>query len=184
MRVLTALATAGFLSCSALAQPMQSRSVVIRSAEHSDPLGTIVIPAGSSLRLVSPISPNNDLQAAFQGRFTLSGSYEIQGYGEDAALSMWPDRKSRASLPHWQDRDLPEEMSVSNAWAFARAVVPKDKLRRLKNGTLRSVHGRVTIIADQYDTSIECDVVSASARFVAVVGKVQLAAIPQEEETC
>jgi hypothetical protein len=185
LRVLVALVAAlCCLSSLALAQPPKLRAVVIRSAEHSQPLGTIIMPTASPLRLVSSVSPNDDLRAAFRGRFTLSGMYKVEGYGQDTLLTMWPDKKSRDSLPHWEDRDVPEELGISNAAAFARAVVPRDKLHKLKTGILPSVRGHVTIIADQYETSIDCDVVSASARFVSVVNKVQIAANPQEKETC
>jgi hypothetical protein len=168
----------------ALAQTPKPRVVDIRSAKSSADIGTIVIPAQSALRLVSSLSPNDDIQAAFRGRFTLSGFYKVEGYGDDSSLIMWPDKKSREMLPHWQDRDVPEEMDISNAWAFSRAVVPKDKLQKLKSGKISSVRGHVTIIADQYETSIDCDVVSVSARFVSVVKKMQLTANPQEKEAC
>jgi hypothetical protein len=172
------------LSSPGLAQSRTPRVVVIRSATLSQDIGRIVIPARSPLRLVSSLSPNSDLQAAFRGRFTLSGLYKVEGFGEQSSLTIWPDRKSRDMLPHWQDRDVPEEMDISHAWAFAQAVIPKDELQKLKTGKLSSVRGHVTIIADQYETSIDCDVVSASARFVSVVKKLQIAANPQDEEVC
>src|SRR4030095_16057270 len=134
------------LSFPGLAQSQKPHAVVIRSAKLSKDIGEIVIPAGSPLRLISSSSPNRDIQAAFRGRFTLSGSYKVEGYGEEASLTFWPDRKSRDMLPHWQDRDVPEEMDISHAWAFAQAVLPPDQLQKLKTGKLASVRGRVTII--------------------------------------
>lgn len=52
----------------ALAHAPKARIVDIRSAKSSAEIGTIVIPAQSTLRLVSPLSPNDDSQAAFCGR--------------------------------------------------------------------------------------------------------------------
>jgi hypothetical protein len=185
MRTLFAILAAFWsMGAVALAPAMKQRAIIIRTAPHLQEVGTIVIPAGSPLRLVSALSPQADIQAAFRGRFTLSGAYKVEGYGEDTSLTIWPDRASREALPHWQDREVPEEMDISNAWAFARAALPNDKLQELKTGRMKSARGHVTIIADRYETSIDCDVVAASARFVSVVKKVQIAAVPAEEEGC
>lgn len=172
------------MGAAAPAQSAKPSAIVIRTAPGAQAVATIVIPAGSPLRLVSSLSPNADIQAAFRGRFTLSGTYKVKGYGEHTSLTMWPDKQSRGRLPHWRDRDVPEEMDISNAWAFARAVLPDDKLQKLKTGKMPSARGHATIIADQYETSIDCDVVAASARFVSLVRKMQIAAVPAEEENC
>jgi hypothetical protein len=172
------------MSSIALAQSHGRRVIAIHSGPPVTTIASIVVPPGSKLELLSSVSPTGDIQAAFRGQVTLSGIYKVEGYGADTMLTLWPDRNSRDSLPHWQDRDVPEEMDLSNGWAFAKAVVPSDKLRGLRSGKLKSVKGRVTIIADKYETSIDCDVVSASARFVSVVKNVQIAANPQEAETC
>ena len=64
-------------------------------------------------------------------------------------------------------------------------MVPKGQLARFNAGALQSVSGRVTIIADGYETSISCDVTSASVRFVSVVKQpVQIAAIDHEDAEC
>ena len=116
---------------------------------------------------------------------TLSAAYEAGGYGDDAFVTLWPDKKSRAALPYWRLRGGPDELELTNDWDFVKAVVPKDKLALLKSGKLETVRGHVTIVADDYRTSIECDVASFSVRFVSVVGKpVQIAAIPASEEGC
>ena len=179
--ILVALCSMGAMALTPNPKP---RLIVIRAAPDAQEVGTIVIPAGSTLRLESSLSRTTDIQAAFRGRFTLSGIYKVEGYGEDSSLTMWPDRQSRNRLPHWQDREVPEEMDISNAWAFARAVLPNDTLQKLKTGKMSAARGHVTIIADQYETSIDCDVVAASARFVSVVKKVQIAAVRAKEETC
>jgi len=144
----------------------------------------IVIPAGSPVSFDS-FPPDELSNAVFRGRFTLSGIYELEAHGDDAFVTIWPDKKSRNALPYWRERGGPDEIYISNAWAFAQAVVPKDKLQNLKSEKLPSVHGHVTIIADQYETSIECDVASFSARFVSVVKpSVRIAAKPKSEAEC
>ena len=184
MRTLvTIVAALCCISTSALAQGGKPRTVFIFPGPHTADSTAIVIPAGSHMRVAS-LPRNYDVEVAFRGRFTLSGLYKVEGYGKDTALTFWPDRKTRNMLPHWRGRDVPEDMDISAAWAFARAVVPKDKLQRLKSGKLKSVTGRVTIVADDYQTSIECDTVSASARFVSVVNSVQIAANPTSFEEC
>jgi hypothetical protein len=180
--ILAALSCAG---TAAFAQSAKPRTVYVQVAYGSgNPYRhALVIPAGSPLRLAR--AREDDIQASFLGRVTLSGAYRIDGRGEDVALSFWPDRQSRGRLPHWKDREVPEEMSIANVAAFARAVVPKAQLAKLNAGTLQSVSGRVTIVADGYETSISCDVTSASVRFVSVVKPpVQIAAIDHEEAEC
>ena len=171
------------ISTSALAQGGKPRTVFIFPGPHTADSTAIVIPAGSQMRLAS-LPREYNIEVAFRGRFTLSGLYTVEGYGSKTDLTFWPDRKSRNMLPHWRGRDVPEEMDISDAWAFARAVVPKDKLQRLKSGKLKSVTGRVTIVADKYETSIDCDVVSASARLVSVVNSIQIAANPTSFQEC
>jgi hypothetical protein len=186
LRTLVAIAAAACcIAAPVLAQSVKPRTVYVQvSYEGEKPFPyALVIPAGSPLRLAS--DKTTDIQASFVGRFTLSGTYRIEGYGEETSLTFWPDRKSRDSLPHWKGRDVPEEIDISDAWAFAQAVVPKARLARLEAKTLGSVRGRVTILADHYETSIDCDAVSAAAHFVSVVKPTTyIAALPANEESC
>lgn len=148
----------------------------------------IVIPAGSSLRVTFPEHPRHN--ATFSGRLTLTGTYELKGYGDDAWVTLWPDSKAQATLPYWRNwwEGRPTEISLENGWAFAQAVVGKNDLHRLKADEEHSVRGQITIIVDEYQTIIECDSAHYSARFVSVVGlSVQMAANPpveEEEEQC
>jgi hypothetical protein len=156
------------------------RVVYIHPGPHTEGSTAIVIPAGSTLK-IAKLPSNGAAEVSFRGRVTLSGVYNIDG---EETISFWPDQKSREILPHWDDRGIPDEIFISNGSAFTEAVVPKDKLHRLAAGKLDSVRGRVTIIADNYETSIECDVVYASVRFVSVVKAVEIASIPESQETC
>lgn len=137
----------------------------------------IIIPAGSKLQLVS-LPPEGIADAKFSGRLTLTGTYELRGYGDEAWVNLRPDRKSLALLPYWRERweGGPKEIYLDNGWTFARAVVGKAELQKLQNENY-AARGRATIIVDEYQTSIECDRASYSARFVSVVDRsVQVAA--------
>jgi hypothetical protein len=186
LRTLAAILVAlCFTGTAALGQSTKARTVYVQiglAGEKPYP-HALVIPAGSPLRLAS--THETDILARFVGRFTLSGEYRIDGSDDGPDLTFYPDRKSRAALPHWEDREVPEEMYIANASAFIEAVVPKDELAKLKARTVESVSGRVTMIADSYETSIDCDATSASARFVSVVKRpLQIASVDKEVDEC
>ena len=182
MRKLVILLSAlGGLSAPSIAWAAEPR-VVLLFPEHADG-PAVVIPAGSALRLL-PSSLDHPNQAVFSGRMELTGTYELKGYGEDAWVTLWPDRKSLAAMPYWHDwwEGPPTEISFENGWAFAQAVVGENQLHKLKAED-HSERGTITVIVDNYDISIECDRAYYSARFVAVVDtKVQLAANAREDE--
>ena len=183
MRKLILIAALSCLGSSALAQSAKPRIVHLNPAkpDWGDP---ILIPAASTMRVVK-LTYDGIHSAVFRGRFTLSGNYLIEGFGEDTFVTFWPDKKTLAVLPYWQYFGGPKELYISNGSAFAEAVVPKDKLRMLKAETLAAICGRVTIIADDYGTSIECDSADFSARFVSVVKPaVTLAAKFESQNEC
>jgi hypothetical protein len=184
LRIIVALAAA--LSGVGIAAPAQKAKVVLLHPGTKDPFDreAIIIPAGSPLQLAS-FPRDFESNAVFRGRFTLSGNYEVEGYGADAYATIWPDKASLAQMPYWRERGGPEEMYLTNGWAFARAVVSPGELQRLKSGKLKSVHGRVTIIADDYRTRIECDAPHFSARFVSVAKRpTQIASLKESEGDC
>ena len=184
----TLAATLSVLCCAgtaALAQGDQPRTVFVQISlpgEQAYP-HALVVPAGSPLQLAS--THETDILARFSGRFTLSGDYRVEGSGEDLSLTFWPDQESRDRLPHWQDREVPEEMYIDNSDAFIRAVVAREELARLNARSVQSLTGRVTIIADNYETSISCDATGASARFVSVVERpLDIAGVEKEVDQC
>ena len=183
MRRLVALfAMLSVIAIPGLAQSSKQRVVELYPGVE---YGTaIVIPAGSKLEML-PFKSDMGPLAEFRGQFTLSGTYLVDSYDPDTSATFFPDKKSRNSLPYWRDRSRPTEIYINNGMAFADAVLPQDKLRMVKAGTLPAVRGRVTIIAEDFSTSIECDAASYSARFVMVVRPDrQIAAIPSEDEGC
>jgi hypothetical protein len=184
MRTVLAIAAAlCWMSAPAPAQESKGEFVLLHPGLDPPDTEGIVIPPGSPVRLTS-FPRDFESNAAFRGRFTLSGSYQVEGYGEDAMVTMWPDEKSRAPLPYWQLRGGPKEIYVANGWAFAKAVVPREQLQQLKAGAVESVRGQVSIIADDYETSIVCDAANFSARFVALVELAKAEAGAASEEGC
>lgn len=143
----------------------------------------IRIPAGSPLRLAS-VTRDAETSATFNGRVEISGTYEVELYGEEVFASLWPDPKSRVLLPHWDGREEADEIYISNPLEFAKAVVSAEELAKLKAGRLPLIRGQATIVADEYETGIECDAQHFSARFVSVMKNVELAGDPGEEGGC
>ena len=187
MRKLVAILGAFCLAAApALATAQTPAPTVILLHPGLDPPASeaIVIPAGSPVKLVA-FPRDHESTAKFSGRFELTGTYQVEGYGEDALVTLWPDKASLARLPYWNDRGGAEELYLANGWAFAEAVVARGELKKLKAETVESVSGRATIIADDYETSIECDVAHFSARFVSLVNTLEVAgAEPGSEGEC
>lgn len=157
-----------------LAQASPEPAAADSSAADTVPAQGIVMPSGSPLRLAS-IKRGNELAATFTGRVEVSGTYEIELYGKDIYARLWPDAKSRALLPYWDGREAVDELYISNALEFARSVVSKEELAKLKAGRLPLIRGQATIVADEYETNVECDASHFSARFVSVVRNVEVA---------
>lgn len=174
------------LACIGAVAPAQQHvtPAVIPLNPDSDPPDTegIVVPTGSPVQLAS--FARDEINAKFNGRFELSGTYEIENYGEDTFVTIWPDQKSKDRLPYWHDRGGPDELYISNGREFAQAVASKDELAKLEAGRQPLIRGQVTIIADEYETGIECDAANFSARFVSVVKNIEMAGSPPEEVGC
>jgi hypothetical protein len=174
--IMAALCASGAAAMDQGAQPR----VVLMFPEQSDG-PAILMPPGTPLAVTFPDDPDHN--ARFTGRLTLTGTYELRGYGEEAWVTLRPDRQSLASLPQWRERweGPPKELYVGNGWDFAQAVVPKAELEKLKSED-HVVRGRVTMIVEDYETSVECDRAHYSARFVAIETlDVQMAEAPVEE---
>lgn len=157
-------------------------SIVLLHADSEDG-EALLIPAATPLQFVG--IGKEDRKATFSGRFTLTGTYEVSGHGEDAYVRLWPDKKSRDALPSWRERGGPEEIYLENGWDFAVAVARKPDLARLETDDKHQLRGRISIIADKYETYIECDAAHFTARFVSVVRpNVTIAAVAREDVGC
>jgi hypothetical protein len=184
LRIAVAFATLLGADAGALATDARPQIVLLRPNAHPQDNEAMILPAGSPMRLVS--FPRDFYStAAFRGQFTLSGKYEIGADSDNTVATVWPDEQSRKLLPYWRLHGGPRGIDVSNAEAFAEAVIPREMLQKLKAGKMPSVRGRVTIVADDYKSTIECDAANFSARFVSVVKPpVRVAAKPTSEEGC
>src|SRR5687768_16264427 len=111
-----------------LAQSAKPRVVEMHPGEEYS--SAIVIPAASPL-VIASVRPEEST-VTFSGRFTLSGDYMLELFEEEMHLTMWPDKKSRSALPYWRDRGVPDEIYISDAQAFAEAVLTQPRLAKLK----------------------------------------------------
>lgn len=173
-KFITIVAALGFLSTPALAKAAQAAASTPAKPAKAMLKDGILIPAGSPLRLVS-VTRGPEVNATFNGQVEISGIYEIQLYGEEVFATLWPDAKSRQALPSWDGRGDVDEIFIANSMEFTKAVVSSEELAKLKAGRLPLIRGQATIIADQYETGIECDATHFSARFVSVVKNVEVA---------
>ncbi|MFL5237146.1 MAG: hypothetical protein ACJ8EL_06005 [Rhizomicrobium sp.] len=118
-----------------MATDAKPQIVLLRPNAHPPDNEAIVVPAGSPMRLVS--FPRDFYStAAFRGQFTFSGKYEIGADADNTVATVWPDEPSRKLLPSWRLHGGPREIDVSNAEAFAKAVIPREMLQKLKAGKL------------------------------------------------
>ena len=180
---ITIFAAACCISTGTLAQSAKPLTFALYPGEPGGE--AILVPAQSQLRIVSFAREQHVPKAVFHGRFTLSGNYEVEVLDDGFFVSMWPDGKSRSVLPSWRQRRGPHVIGLSNSSAFAQTVATKAKLQKLRAGKLSSIRGQVTIIAEDYETSIECDAAYFNARYIAVVKPAMAAtAKPKNVESC
>ncbi len=125
--------------------------------------------------------------AEFDGAVLLSGTYYYgdnqfnDGGDIDLTLYFVPDRSTAARLPHFKERGAPTAIYLSNAEAFAKSAIPKEKLARLNKKGTQYVSGKIDIWVDRFEAGIECDAPFFNARFQSVAGpplRVALADLP------
>lgn len=179
---LTVLAALGAIAMPASARAPATKVIPLYA---SYPKGeALVIPTASPVRLKSFVR-KGEITATFTGRFTLTGRYEASGQGDDLFVSFWPDPASVRDLPRWRERGPADVFYLDNAAAFVEAVAsPADHARMGLDDDFK-LRGRVTIVADNYQTGIECDASHFSARFVSLVRpSQQIAAIDDAGDDC
>jgi hypothetical protein len=129
----------------------------------------IVVPKDSPVRFES--WTREDITANFSGRFQLKGRYQYQGGDQ---LYLVPDPETVRRLPHWRDHGAPTLIFIDKSEGFVKAIIPPSALARLQHHRIRNVNGRITILADHFKASIDCDEASYTADFVSVGGPLQL----------
>ena len=182
LALVAALVLVSCVSAPALAQVPEQ---MVHLLYPSDAAGeAMVVPTASPVRMAS-FSRDLNSRAVFRGRFTVSGTYEVEPFDDGFFVSFWPDKKSRSVLPFWRQRGGPIVIGLSGSSEFAEAVVSRAKLQKLRAGKLSSVRGHVTIVAEDYESFIECDAAYFNARFVSVVTPaLAVAAAPKTVEGC
>jgi hypothetical protein len=136
------------------------------------------MPANSPVQFLSVDEYGTDIK--FKGQFTLSGTYRYGYFRDDVNgdpdLSFMPDKSIAATLPYWQGREQVDTIIFSNPEKFVKDVIPSASLKKLKNKSALSLTGRITILVDQYEASIDCDVPAYSVNFISVQKNLSLAA--------
>jgi hypothetical protein len=136
-----------------------------------DKADTIVMPAQSSLHFHAFTTENG---ATFDGPVELTGTYyygaaviDDGGTGEHS-LYFRLDKTSLARLPHFQTRGQPNEIFVTNADAFAKAVIPADQRATALRKGGKYATGKADIWVDKFEAGIECDAPYFNAYFLSV----------------
>lgn len=152
----------------------------------------LIIPARSPVRFDGFVKDRGEyVGARFTGRFELTGSYtwgcewDCDGSSpiserENFALLVIPDRALAARLPHWKVHDNDIRLFVSKATPFTHAVTTAQQRAALASGKLPYVKGRIAIIVDHLETSLDCDSASWSADFVATAKPPRLAGVNED----
>ena len=134
----------------------------------------LVVPAASPVRFTGFAQP---LDAAFEGRFVLTGVFTYgcefdcdDGTVRPAEFKFYivPDAALAARFPHWTRTHNDIRVDISGAEPFLRSHLPPKQRAALINGKVPVVTGRIAIVVDHFHTSVECNTVFWSARFVAV----------------
>jgi hypothetical protein len=146
-----------------LASPaLADAAKIIARADKAD---SIVVPADSTLRFRAF---DTEGTAKFDGAIELSGTYyygdtQLDDGTTETTLYLMPDAATKARLPHFKTRGLPDSIFLSNGAAFAKAVIAKGSIKKGK-----VVSGKIDIMADRFEAGIECDAPFFNARFLSV----------------
>jgi hypothetical protein len=125
--------------------------------------------------------------ARFSGRFVLTGSFTYgcewdcgePGVNEDEnyALRIIPDRALAARLPHWKVRNNDIAIFVSKAKPFTHAITTPEQRAALASPTVPNVQGRISIVVDHLETSLDCDSANFRADFVKIAKPPELSKV-------
>ena len=134
----------------------------------------VVVPANSPVKLAPQPDKESDAIASFDGQLTLTGEYTYgwDSFDEDGmdwlTLSFTPDKAVVGRLPHMKDRPA-DFFEFVNEDDFITAAIPSQTLKLLKDKKVKSVNGRITIVADHFTIAhIPCDTTGYLIRFISV----------------
>ena len=115
--------------------------------------------------------------AEFDGRFVLTGTftygnneadYEGPLKDDDLEFRMVPDPQFAARLPNWKIRHNDMFILIKRGSMLGHSITSSREHAAILAGKIHGVHGRISIVVDNFRTGIECDSANFTARFVAV----------------
>jgi hypothetical protein len=132
----------------------------------------MLVPPGSPVRF-SGYDRKRDGEVIFRGRFLLTGTFYYGDEEFDGERSATPsaviftDKAVVNRLPRFAAHDAPNMIHISNPDAFAKAVLPKSFMARVKNGAAnRYATGHVAVWVDAFSAGMACNAASYEVRFV------------------
>ena len=131
------------------------------------------------------VPPNSPVQlrrfgkhgtARFSGRFLLTGKFtygcaiDCDGPAKDAyfRFDVEPDASLAARLPHYPNHKQDILIVVASNSRLVRAMTSARQRARLRSDLRSDVTGRIGILVDHLEISLECDSANYAASFVAL----------------
>ena len=180
-----------FLSLPATAASPESQSIPYPNTNDS-----VLVPVDSPVHYSGIKTKNGDI-VTFQGRFLLTGTYyygdnDFNDSGDEhpsryvfePRAYVIPDDDVAARLPHFLIRSGRQPIFIDNPNAFATAVIPKTKARRVRCRGCGDATGHIAIWADQFGAGIDCDKPTYTARFLSVYKLAPLVLGPKPPMAC
>lgn len=155
----------------AVTLPLTAQPQTLPACEDSD-CDAVIVPSDSPVHFLKRDADKMTGAFLFAGRFVFSGTYyygydEIEG-DDSPSLFLKPDAASIAKLPHWRGMGRASFIYITNPKDFAAAALPADLVAKIAKGKLRSAHGHIAIVAEDYVVDGECDHAVYLAKFVAI----------------
>ena len=140
----------------------------------------LIIPAASPVKFLRwEKSGGEYVGARFSGRFVLTGQFTWGcewdcndgspiTEADNFALRVVPDSDLAARLPHWKVHNQDIAIFVARSTRFTHSITTAQQRADLASGKLPDVHGRISIVVDHFETSLDCDSANFGADFVAI----------------
>ena len=146
----------------------------------SDSDEALIAPSASPVRF---IRFDESRVAHFRGRFVLIGTFV---YGcdiecnpplskGDVNSSIVPDPSAAARLPHWKIRNTDMRIVLDGGDQLAALVINPKERAAIYAGKVDNIRKRVSIVVDDFNTTLECDSPSFGARFVSLAEPARIA---------
>lgn len=140
----------------------------------------LIVPANSPVQF---IRYDESRIAHFHGRFVLTGTFV---YGCDiecdppltkgeVTSSIIPDRVFADRLPHWKIRNTDMRIVLDGGDRLAALVISRSERASIYAGKVDDIRKRVSIVVDDFNTTLECDSPSFGARFVSLAEPARIA---------